>query len=72
MLRSISSITVVENAARPDQRVIASRLATLAEDVARAGLTGPAVLLYGLAPRAAATALNPSILDTLFQKDIAL
>ena len=65
-------VTVVENAARPDQRVIASRLATLAEDVARAGLTGPAVLLYGLAPRAAATALNPSILDTLFQKDIAL
>ncbi len=65
-------VTVVENAARPDQRVLASCLATLAEDIARAGLTGPAVLLYGLAPRAAVTALNPSILDTLFQKDIAL
>lgn len=60
-------VTVVENATRPDERILASRLATLAEDIARAGLTGPAVLLYGLAPRAAAAAL-----DTLPQKDIAL
>ncbi|MBL9060823.1 MAG: uroporphyrinogen-III C-methyltransferase [Mangrovicoccus sp.] len=60
-------VTVVENATRADQRILASRLATLAEDIARAGLTGPAVLLYGLAPRAAAAAL-----DTLPQKDIAL
>lgn len=47
-------VTVVENASRPDERVIATRLSCLPEAVA--GLTGPAVLLYGLAPRAAAAA----------------
>lgn len=60
-------VSVVENAARPDERILGSRLATLADDIARAGLTGPAILLYGLAPRAAAAAL-----DSLPQKEIAL
>lgn len=49
-------VTVVENASRQDQRVIAARLSGLPqalEDVA-----GPAVLLLGLAPRAAEQTLE--------------
>ncbi|MGS4944515.1 siroheme synthase CysG [Meridianimarinicoccus sp. RP-17] len=50
-------VTVVENAARPDERIVTARLGSLSDDIARAALTGPAVLLYGLAPHAAAAAL---------------
>ncbi|MGQ0609553.1 MAG: uroporphyrinogen-III C-methyltransferase [Paracoccaceae bacterium] len=48
-------VTVVENVSRPDQRIHAGRLSGLAEIAALA--TGPAVILFGLAPRAAAAAL---------------
>ncbi len=44
-------VTLVENVSRPDQRTIATTLLGLPD--AAAGLTGPVVLLYGLAPRAA-------------------
>lgn len=43
--------TLIENVSRPDQRVIAATLATLPE--AAQALQGPAVILFGLAPRAA-------------------
>ncbi|NBZ89789.1 uroporphyrinogen-III C-methyltransferase [Stagnihabitans tardus] len=46
-------ITLVENVSRPDQQVIAATLSTLPEAAAR--VPGPAVLLYGLAPREAQT-----------------
>ncbi|MFZ1471195.1 MAG: uroporphyrinogen-III C-methyltransferase [Paracoccaceae bacterium] len=49
-------VTVVENVSRADQRILPATLATLPAVVARA--TGPAILLYGLAPRAAAPALS--------------
>jgi len=49
-------VTVVENASRPDQRVFAATLATLPAVVA--DISGPAILLYGLAPRAAVPALS--------------
>lgn len=45
-------VTIVENASRPDQAVLESSLATLAADLDRADISGPAILLYGLAPRA--------------------
>jgi uroporphyrin-III C-methyltransferase / precorrin-2 dehydrogenase / sirohydrochlorin ferrochelatase len=45
-------VTIVENASRPDQSVLQSCLATLATDLDHADMTGPAILLYGLAPRA--------------------
>jgi uroporphyrin-III C-methyltransferase len=48
-------VTIVENASRADQRVVATSLATLPE--ALADVSGPAVLLYGLAPRHVAQAL---------------
>lgn len=52
-------ITVVENASRPDQRCVATTLDTLAQDLSRAAITGPALMVYGLAPRAAQAALFP-------------
>lgn len=47
-------VTIVENAARPQERVIAATLATLPQAVA--GIIGPAIILFGLAPRAPAVA----------------
>ncbi len=49
-------VTVVENASRPDQRVIAATLATLPASLG--AVTGPALLLHGLAPRAARASLQ--------------
>ena len=54
-----TEVTLIENVSRPDQRVIAASLATLPE--AAQALQGPAVILYGLAPRQAASALKEAI-----------
>lgn len=48
-------ISVVENVSRPDQRILATTLAALPDDLADAALHGPALILFGLAPRAAET-----------------
>ena len=48
-------VSVVASVSRPDQRILAATLATLPGAVAE--VDGPAILLYGLAPRAAAAAL---------------
>jgi len=48
-------ITAVENASRPESRMVATTLSRLAADLEAAALTGPAILLYGLAPRSAAS-----------------
>jgi uroporphyrin-III C-methyltransferase/precorrin-2 dehydrogenase/sirohydrochlorin ferrochelatase len=48
-------VSVVENASRPEGRTVAATLATLPRAVE--GLTGPAVILLGLAPRDAAARL---------------
>jgi uroporphyrin-III C-methyltransferase/precorrin-2 dehydrogenase/sirohydrochlorin ferrochelatase len=45
-------VTVVENASRPIERRIATTLGRLADDMAAATLTGPAVILLGISPRA--------------------
>ena len=55
-------VTLIENVSRPDQRIVAATLATL--PAAAAALEGPAVILYGLAPRAAALAL-PQLKEAL-------
>lgn len=44
-------VTLVENASRPDQRVLHTRLDRLSTDLAQADFNGPALMLYGLAPR---------------------
>jgi uroporphyrin-III C-methyltransferase len=46
-------VTVIENAARPDQRVIATTLERLPADLDAAAPGGPALTFLGLAPRAA-------------------
>ncbi len=51
-------VTIIENASRPDQRIVETSLAQLEPDLSQAGLTGPALTLYGLAPRAALAAAN--------------
>lgn len=48
-------VTLVENVSRPDQRIRPATLATLPE--ATQACLGPAVILFGLAPRAAALSL---------------
>ncbi len=52
-------VSVVENAGRPDQRIIPARLATLEPYLTAAGLSGPALIMLGLAPRNAAPARLP-------------
>jgi uroporphyrin-III C-methyltransferase len=42
-------VSLCENVSRPDQRILPATLATLPEVAAR--LSGPAIILYGLAPR---------------------
>ena len=59
-------VTVIENASRPDERVLETTLARLEPDLTAAGMTGPALTLYGLAPRAALAAS-----ETLPLKEIA-
>ncbi|WP_425043798.1 uroporphyrinogen-III C-methyltransferase [Primorskyibacter sp. S87] len=49
-------VTLVENASRPDQRVLAATLDNLPAILADAGLTGPVLTLFGLAPRDAVRA----------------
>lgn len=51
-------VTVVENASRANQRVIASTIATLPTDLADADLAGPALTFVGLTPRAATATLT--------------
>lgn len=53
---SATPVTLVENASRPDQRVVATTLDSLSDTLATAGLDGPALTFYGLAPRDAARA----------------
>ena len=51
-------VTVIENAARPDQRVLDTTLGQLEPTLTNAGLSGPALTLFGLAPRAALARLE--------------
>lgn len=51
-------VTLVENASRPDERILASTLGTLPADLAAAEMNGPALMLFGLAPRAARATLT--------------
>jgi uroporphyrin-III C-methyltransferase/precorrin-2 dehydrogenase/sirohydrochlorin ferrochelatase len=59
-------VTVVENASRPDQRILATTLGQLAQALTDAAMGGPALMVLGLAPRAAAAAAAE------FKQEIAL
>ena len=49
-------VTVIENASRPDQRILGATLNDLPDRLASADIKGPALMLFGLAPREAAAA----------------
>ncbi len=46
-------VTVVENASRANQLIVATTLESLADDIKARGIKGPAILLLGYAPREA-------------------
>jgi uroporphyrin-III C-methyltransferase/precorrin-2 dehydrogenase/sirohydrochlorin ferrochelatase len=50
-------VTLIENASRPDQRIIETTLDALPSTLEAAALGGPALTFLGLAPRAAVAAL---------------
>jgi uroporphyrin-III C-methyltransferase/precorrin-2 dehydrogenase/sirohydrochlorin ferrochelatase len=50
-------VTAVENASRPDQRVVGTTLLELPDVLEALAPQGPVMLLVGLAPRAAAEAI---------------
>ncbi len=51
-------ITVIENASRSDQKIVATSLAALPDALKDANVTGPAILFLGLAPREALAATD--------------
>ena len=51
-------VTVVENASRPEEKILGTTLGQLPQTLTDAGLDGPALILFGLAPRRAAAALT--------------
>lgn len=57
-------VTAVENASRPDERVIATTLMDLPAALAAVAPAGPVLILFGLAPRHAAVAL-PKLREAL-------
>ncbi len=64
-------VTVVENASRTNQRILETTLARMADDVANAQMTGPALTFYGLAPRAAALAAQHIPTQNILQTETA-
>jgi uroporphyrin-III C-methyltransferase / precorrin-2 dehydrogenase / sirohydrochlorin ferrochelatase len=58
-------VTAVENASRPDQRIIPTTLARLPEALAAAAPAGPVMLLFGLAPRALARPVDTQLREAL-------
>ena len=56
-------VTAVENAGRPEVRTVATTLAALPQALATAGIRGPAILFFGLAPRVAAALPLPVAME---------
>jgi uroporphyrin-III C-methyltransferase len=54
-------VTLVENAARPDERILATNLADWPAALAEAEMDGPALTFLGLAPRAARPEITHAI-----------
>lgn len=59
----LTQVTVIENASRPEQRIIATTLGELEPTLTQANLTGPALVFLGLAPRAALNAAQKHELE---------
>ena len=46
-------VTIIENASRPNRKIVSATLATLPDALSEAGIKGPAILFLGLAAREA-------------------
>ena len=51
-------VTMIENASRSDERILRCTLSGLSDALKRAELTGPAIMIYGLPPLQAASAIQ--------------
>lgn len=51
-------VTAIENASRPEQKIVSATLGTLPNVLKDAGISGPAILFLGLSPRDALDAAN--------------
>ncbi|MEL7255147.1 MAG: siroheme synthase CysG [Pseudomonadota bacterium] len=60
-------VTVIENATRPDQRVLATRLYRFSQDLEEADLSGAALTFIGLEPRAARAAISDQNQEVISQ-----
>ncbi|MEM9909290.1 MAG: siroheme synthase CysG [Pseudomonadota bacterium] len=61
-------VSLVENASRPDQRILATTLDELVRDTQATELAGPVLMLFGLAPRAAEVALSDTNITATAQE----
>ncbi|WP_368183820.1 siroheme synthase CysG [Aestuariibius sp. HNIBRBA575] len=57
-------VSIIENASRADQRVIGTTLSELDRCFTGAEIPGPAILIYGIAPRALSLTLTPKKEET--------
>ena len=64
-------VTLIENASRPDQRVLETTLAALPAALEAANVSGPALTFLGLAPRAALAAAPSLNVTTLKLEEFA-
>jgi uroporphyrin-III C-methyltransferase / precorrin-2 dehydrogenase / sirohydrochlorin ferrochelatase len=53
----LTPVTIIENASRPDTRVVATTLMQMEPDLSLSDITGPALMFIGLSPRAAMACL---------------
>jgi uroporphyrin-III C-methyltransferase/precorrin-2 dehydrogenase/sirohydrochlorin ferrochelatase len=53
-------VTAIENASRPEQKIVSATLGTLPRVLKESGITGPAILFLGLSPREALNAATAS------------
>lgn len=60
-------VTIIENVSRPDQFTLATTLGALEPTLTQADLSGPALTLFGLAPRAAVAAAQTLPLQEIAQ-----
>lgn len=67
---SNTPVTLVENASRPDQTILATSLLDLPATLDTADLDGPVLMLFGLSPRHAGTVL-PGLTQPELQKEPA-
>jgi uroporphyrin-III C-methyltransferase / precorrin-2 dehydrogenase / sirohydrochlorin ferrochelatase len=67
-----TSVTVVENGTRPDERVLHTTVGNLWDTVTTAGINGPALIYVGLTPAKAASSVTAEVVPFPIREDIQL